>query len=250
MRAPRPRFSAVILTLVLMVVPARAEDVVLVSADAEWKALLASRPGVHTAATPFGQSFHEAGLVFLHGGWGKIAAAGSTQYAVDRWHPSLLVNIGTCGGFKGVVEKGQVLLVEETVVYDIVEQMGDPAEAIRDYTTRLDLAWVGSDLPPGVRRGRLVSGDRDVIAAEVPKLRDAYGGLAGDWESGAIAWIARRNRTPALILRAVSDVVDETAGDETYGHPEVFEASVRGAMKSLSDQLPFWIQRFHRSRRR
>jgi len=85
--------------------------------------------------------------VFLHGGWGKIAAAASAQYAIDRWHPALLVNLGTCGGFAGRVEVGDVVLVERTVVYDIIERMGDPREAIADYATTLDLSWVGASPP-------------------------------------------------------------------------------------------------------
>jgi nucleoside phosphorylase len=48
-------------------------------------------------------SNRRADLAFLHGGWGKVAAAGSTQYAIDRWAPARLINLGTCGGFKGVL---------------------------------------------------------------------------------------------------------------------------------------------------
>ena len=34
-------------------------------------------------------------ILFLHGGWGKIAATASAQYAIDRWNPCLLINLGT-----------------------------------------------------------------------------------------------------------------------------------------------------------
>jgi nucleoside phosphorylase len=50
-----------------------------------------------------------------------------------------------------------------------------------------------------------VSADRDLIIGEVERLKTEYGAIAGDWESGAIAWVAARNRTRCLILRAVSD---------------------------------------------
>ena len=62
---------------------------------------------------------------------GKISAAASTEYAIDDLNPRLGHNIGTCGGFKGQICTGEILLVEETVVYDILEQMGDPQEALR-----------------------------------------------------------------------------------------------------------------------
>ncbi len=228
-----------------------APIVVLISADAEWRAVRALVPEAAAAGSPFGEWFpHEVGttagrrrVLLFHGGWGKIAAAGSTQYAIERWRPRLLVNLGTCGGFRGAIEKGEVLLVDKTVVYDIVEQMGDAAEAIGDYTTKIDLAWVGTKLPAGVRQGPLVSGDRDLQPADIPRLREAYAAAAGDWESGAIAWIAARNHVPVLILRGVSDLVG-AEGSEAYGNLGAFEAGARQVMKGLLDGLPFWIERF------
>jgi nucleoside phosphorylase len=68
-------------------------------------------------------------VLFFWGGWGKIAAAGSTQYVIDRWRPQLLVNLGTCGGFDGAIERDMVVLAIKTVVYDIVEQMGHHEDA-------------------------------------------------------------------------------------------------------------------------
>lgn len=226
-----------------------APIVVLVSADAEWRAVRALVPEATAARSPFGEWFlHEVGtaagrrqVLLFHGGWGKIAAAGSTQYAIERWRPRLLVNLGTCGGFRGAIEKGEVLLVDKTVVYDIVEQI--PAEAIADYTTRIDLAWVGTGLPAGVRQGPLVSADRDILPADIPRLREAYAAAAGDWESGAIAWIAARNHVPVLILRGVSDLVG-AEGSEAYGNLGAFEAGARQVMKRLLDGLPFWVERF------
>lgn len=233
---------------------ADAPIVVLVSADAEWRAVRAVLPEAKPAPSPFGEWFlHDVAtasgqrrVLLFHGGWGKIAAAGSTQYAIDRWKPRLLVNLGTCGGFRGAVEKGDVVLVDKTVVYDIVEQMGDSAEAIADYTTTIDLAWIGKELPAGVRRGPLVSADRDLLPADIPRLRESYGAAAGDWESGAIAWIAARNHVPVLILRGVSDLVGAD-GSEAYGNLAAFEAGARQVMKRLLDGLPFWLERFDAS---
>jgi adenosylhomocysteine nucleosidase len=233
-----------------------APIVVLVSADMEWKAVRALVPEATPVRSPFGEWFlHDvttaAGrrrVLLFHGGWGKIAAAGSTQYAIDRWKPRLLVNLGTCGGFRGAVEKGEILLVDKTVVYDIVEQMGDAAEAIADYTTPVDVAWIGKGLPAGVRQGPIVSADRDILPADIPRLRESYGAVAGDWESGAIAWIAARNHVPVLILRGVSDLVGAD-GDETYGNLGAFEAGARRVMKGLLEGLPFWLERFDKSAR-
>jgi adenosylhomocysteine nucleosidase len=102
--------------------------------------------------------------LFFQGGWGKIAAAAWTQYVIDRWRPKLLVNLGTCGGFEGRIERGEILLVEKTIVYDITEQMGDAQQAIDHYSTEIDLTWLGEPYPLAVQRSLLVSGDRDLMA--------------------------------------------------------------------------------------
>jgi adenosylhomocysteine nucleosidase len=172
---------------------------------------------------------------FLHAGWGKIAAAGATQYVIDRFHPALIVNLGTCGGFGGAHE-GDVVLADETVVYDIVERMGDPDEAIRAYTTKLEVQRWPATLRSRVRVGHLVSGDRDLAPDDLDHLRDRYHAIAGDWESGAIAWVAARAHTPVLIVREVSDVVDAT-GDPTYGAPDAWQTRANASMGRMIDLL-------------
>jgi adenosylhomocysteine nucleosidase len=227
-----------------------AKVVMLVSANAEWQALLPEYPHAECKNSPFGQYFAAQidgkEVIFFKGGWGKISAAASTQYVIDQWHPKLLINIGTCGGFAGHVEKGEVLLADKTIVYDIIEQMGDSAEAIADYTTDIDVSWVADDLPNNVRKGMLLSADRDILREELPRLKDVYQGVAADWESGAIAWVANRNKTPLLILRGVSDVISEEHA-EAYGGVAVFEAGTRQVMSELNAQLSFWLHKWRKN---
>ena len=220
---------------------------VVVSATAEWRALERLYPGLPRRRSPFGEWFtlpyDPAGLVtaVLYGGWGKIAAAASAQYVIDRFTPQLLVNLGTCGGLAGEVERGEVVLADETLVYDIVEQMTDPGEAIAAFTTTIDLSWLGAPpYPSPVRRARLVSADGDIVPAQVDALRDRFAAVAADWESGAIAWTAARNGVPCLILRAVSDLVDPLGG-EVYDDAAEFERRSLAVMTDLLGVLPAWL---------
>ncbi|HSN26842.1 MAG TPA: 5'-methylthioadenosine/S-adenosylhomocysteine nucleosidase [Kofleriaceae bacterium] len=209
---------------------AQARDVVvLVSANSEWRAVERVVSGTHDT-TPVGETLEASGLLYLHGGWGKIDAAASAQYAIDRWHPRLLVNLGTCGGFAGAVKPDDVVLVERTVVYDIVERMGDPKEAIDDYATTIDLAWLHA--PPGLVRGTIVSADQDLDPARLGELASTYHAVAADWESGSIARVAAKNHTRVLILRGVSDVVS-AAGDATYGNLGSFDEAAQHVMAKL-----------------
>ncbi len=76
----------------------KADVCVLISAGAEWRSLLPHYPGVELVMTPYGESFQFSligqDVRFLHGGWGKVAAAGSTQFVIDRWKPDRIINLG------------------------------------------------------------------------------------------------------------------------------------------------------------
>lgn len=218
--------------------------VILISANAEWQVVLTLMRPSKVEQTPYGEVFQRevtgVACIFFQGGWGKIAAAGSTQYAIDRWQPELLINLGTCGGFAGQVLNGEIILAESTLVYDIFEQIHDPQEAITAYVTKLDLSWLGSPMPLPVRRERLISADRDIIAAEVPQLISQYQAIGADWESGAIAWVVERNKRRCLILRGVSDLVG-VEGGEAYGEPSVFVSGTQRVMQQLLDSIPGWL---------
>ena len=231
--------------------------VVLISAGAEWRVVKELYPNLDLQHSPFGEfadlKLSTFGLTLFHGGWGKISAAATTQFAIDHFQPDLLINLGTCGGFAGRIETGTVILVERTIVYDIIEQMTNSDEAIEHYSTEIDLSWLrdggpttddrspSSVLhPPSVVRGLLVSADRDIVVEDIPMLIQKYNAVAADWESGAIAWVAKRNGTRLLILRAVSDLVGGEGG-EAYGNYDLFAARTKDVMRGLFEMLPGWL---------
>ena len=125
--------------------------VVLISANSEWRVVKELYPHLALQTSPYGEfadlQLGRFDLQFFHGGWGKISAAATTQYVIDHFQPDLLVNLGTCGGFAGRIETGTVILVERTLVYDIIEQMGDGVEAIEHYSTDIDLSWLSDSGP-------------------------------------------------------------------------------------------------------
>jgi adenosylhomocysteine nucleosidase len=228
--------------------------VVIISANIEWQVIRKLIKGCEINTSPYGEwmdarfniNTADQSVIFFHGGWGKIAAAGSTQYVIDRWAPDLLINLGTCGGFEGQITKGTIVLVNKTIIYDILEQMGDPLESITHYTTSLDLTWAQNDYPQEVVETLLVSGDRDLVPDEIPYLQEKFGAVAGDWESGAIAYIAARNGTKCLILRGVTDIVGFSGG-EAYEDIEVFVQSTKDVLACLIRALPDWLALFYRA---
>lgn len=219
--------------------------IVIVSASGEWSAVRSLFADVQIMQSLFGEYFDTTletwDLTFFHGGWGKVSAAATTQYVIDHFQPDLLVNLGTCGGFQGRIEQGIIILVERTVIYDIVEQMTDAEEAIGYYSTRLDLSWLPRVTPSPVSRGLLVSADRDILIEDIPMLIKKYDAVAADWESGAMAWVARKNNQRLLILRGVSDLVGGDGG-EAYGDYELFMGRTKEIMRRLIEVLPRWLK--------
>jgi adenosylhomocysteine nucleosidase len=216
--------------------------VVIISAIAEWNAVKEIFPSLEITQSPYGESskiiINELEIKIYHSGWGKIASAGMMQHVIHQDNPDVVINLGTCGGFEGMVNQGDVVLVEKTFVYDIVELIGD-LNIVEYYASTLDLSWLTEPHPFPTRRGLIASADSDLPPNKIAYLK-SQGAIAGDWESGALAWVANKNNARLLILRGVSDLVNEHEG-EAYDNLALFEERTKDVMKKLFDQLPSWI---------
>jgi len=216
--------------------------VVIISAIAEWNAVKEIFSNLEITQSPYGESatikMDGREIKMYHSGWGKIASAGMMQYVISHDKPDVVINLGTCGGFEGVVNQGDVVIVEKTFIYDIVELMGD-LNIIEYYASTLDLSWLTEPHPFPTRRGLIASADSDLPPNKIAYLK-SQGAIAGDWESGALAWVANKNNARLLILRGVSDLVNENEG-EAYDDLALFESRAKDVMKKLFDQLPKWI---------
>jgi adenosylhomocysteine nucleosidase len=216
--------------------------VIVISAIAEWIGIKPMFPDSKIEYFQYGECMEVTlgtwNLTVFHCGWGKIASAGATQYLIDHYSPDLIVNLGTCGGFEGVVRQGEIILVDQTYVYDIVELMGD-LDIATYYASSLDLSWLPEPYPHPARRGMIASADSDLPPEKISFLKQK-GAIAADWESAALAWVARKNNARLLILRGVSDMVSEDGG-EAYNNIEVFNERAREIMERLVEQLPDWL---------
>jgi len=200
--------------------------IILVSANSEWKSVLDCLHPERIGSTPFGSAFPaQAGrhqMLFAHGGWGKTASAAACQHLIDLYHPQLIVNLGTCGGLEGYANVGEILLVEETAMYDIVEGMSDYAAAIEHYRTLAD---------------------QDIQTQNVDLIANVFQAPAADWESAAIAWTAAKNKTPWLVLRGVSDLVSKEKA-EAYHNVELWRERTNQIMADLLAVLPWFLDCF------
>ena len=226
-------------------------NVILISADDEWRVLKETVQPKEIEPSPFGEWFEhkvtvnsaEVPLVFLQTGCGKIPAAAATQYALDFWGPQLITNLGTCGGFEGKARKGDVFIAKRTVVYDVHERSGRQNEQIAKYATDIDLSWLEKPYPMKAVPVVFASGDQDLDPENVGFLNQEHGAVAADWESGAIAYVAlKKNKVNSLIVREVSDVVGGD-GSEIYEDPDSFLESFERIIPRLLRSLPKWLSK-------
>jgi adenosylhomocysteine nucleosidase len=249
-KKPLMRFLlSIFLLLASFQIHAQTKYTIHVSANMEWKSVKKNYPNEKLQISPWGEYFFkdiaQQNILFFQEGWGKVAAAGATQYVIDQFKPTILINLGTCGGFEGEIERLEVVLADKTIIYDILEAMGDSKEAIADYTTNIDLSWLGKTYPVKVRKTTLVSADKDLRIEEIEKLKKEYQAVAGDWESGAIAYTAAKNKKKLIILRGVSDLVSSTQS-EAHGNMNLFEERAQLVMTKLLNELPLWIEQMEK----
>lgn len=222
-----------------------SDIVVIISANAEWKAfskIIKPKDNIYYNS-PYGKWFpyniNATKVIFFHGGWGKIDAAGSAQYVIDEFSPKLIINLGTAGGFMGKVKKGDIIVVNKTITYDIYEKMGDSEEAISYYTSSLCVPPL--TMKNGIKISSIVSADQDLIPDNINKLYNKYGAFAGDWESSAIAHVAKKSKVKCYILRGITDIV-YPSGSKTYGNFNEFEKETEIVMKKLVKYLELIIK--------
>jgi adenosylhomocysteine nucleosidase len=209
---------------------------ILICANAEWQAISNIYKLSIKHNSPFGEYFlvknDNKDLIFLQTGCGKVNAAAATQYAYDKWNPDLVINLGTCGGFEGDAKVGDLLLIRETVIYDIIEELGNVDDTLESYRTIIDLSWIDPKLTSDCIRSIMISADKDIVPAEVHELKRKYSAIGADWESAAIAFVTKRNRVKCLILRGVSDIVGESI-QEIYDNNKLFKERTNVIMKKL-----------------
>src|SRR2546427_11842362 len=110
-----------------MAQPDHLKFAVLVSANAEWAAVKSAFGGLAIEHSPYGEYFVERvgdkRALFFYGGLGKVAAAASTQYGIDHFHPACLINIGACVGVEVRIDPFDVLFPDKLGFDDIYVPM-------------------------------------------------------------------------------------------------------------------------------
>ena len=167
----------------------------------------------------------EPGILAYAGGVGKVNAAMSAQYFIDRYQPDWIVNAGVAGSFHDL-PIGTVVLAEDFVQHDIDTSAVDGVPGL---IPTLNLTALPTDQPDragailaglGVAftRGRVATGDvfmtkgdrANAVAAE-------FSPTLCEMEGCAIAQVCLRNQVKFTALKSVSDrLCQDNSVDEYF----------------------------------
>ncbi len=158
-------------------------------------------------------------------GVGKVNAALCTQILADKFNVSAIINTGIAGSLQAEINIGDVVLSEDAIYHDMdvtvfgyaagevpgIGRASFPADRRLIEIAQESCREANPDIDVFV--GRVVSGDQFIMSREKKEwLKANFGGLCTEMEGAAIAHGAWRNEIPFLIVRAISDKADDSAG--------------------------------------
>jgi len=181
----------------------------------------------HESELVGGIEFH-TGMIFekrvavARCGVGKVFAAMCAEAMIVRYSPSLIINTGVGGALGKSLTTGDIVIAKRLCQHDMdTSPLGDP----RGLISGINVIYINSDeravnllLDAGrvcsykVTSGTVASGDRFVAAKEdKDSIVDSFDADVCEMEGGAIAQVAFVNKTPFVVVRAISDSADGEA---------------------------------------
>ncbi len=180
----------------------------------EFHAVVRALPATHSVSHngPRAITYHGQGLnvLVIQSGIGPVKARISTQQLVDAQSWDVLISAGFAGGVDDTAPIGSLVIGQE--VFETSSSPHSlPSQPIMCHSdwvkTALTIPWHGHGV---LRTGKFTCVDRVLIhSAEKYSVGIRSGAVAVDMESAAIGQIAQGHDLPFLIVRAISDGVND-----------------------------------------
>lgn len=163
--------------------------------------------------------------VVVQCGVGKVNAALCVQILCDCFGVTHLVNTGVAGSLCAELDIGDFVISRDAMYHDFTCHVLNPAYCVGQVPgmdvlafpadeTLVDYAIASAEqVHPGhARVGRIASGDQFVAGkAQKKQIVADTQALCTEMEGSAIAHAAWRNKTPFVVIRAISDKADDSA---------------------------------------
>ena len=162
---------------------------------------------------------------------GCEAASVATLSAIERLHPDIVVNSGTCGAF---LENGasiaQVYIGNACMFHDRRVPGDDQwgTQALGNYPVWTGAQELAKEL--GLPMGKITTGSSlDMQPCDLQIIKENHGELK-DMEGAAVAFVCSLLNTPILFVKSVTDLCD--SGAETF---EEFSRNLALASHALKE---------------
>ena len=162
---------------------------------------------------------------------GKVPAALVTHALIGELKPDVIINAGTCGGFKARgCAIGDVFVINGYKCHDA----RIPMPKLQDFGVGSWPACVAGGLADhlGAKVGVLTTGDSIDCPDYDAKTIAESGAHVKDMEGSAIAYVAQLHGVPVVGLKSVTDIVD---GGRTT--TEEFRENLHTAASALMEKL-------------
>ena len=173
---------------------------------------------INTTYTPvYYFEMENAKINALKSGAGEIAGAAATQLLISEFKVDYIFNCGVVGGLNKELIREKICLVEKVVHYDFDTSKIDKCEVGR--YLELDDIWIKTDpnlikealnVDESIKLVKCASGDKFIADKETREsLFNTYGTEICEMEAAGIALTAYRNNVPCLLLKVVSDDIND-----------------------------------------
>lgn len=146
---------------------------------------------------------------------GCEAAAVATLKALETLKPDLVINSGTCGGFKSKGADIANVYIGNGVMFHDRRVPGDDewgTQALGNYPLYERSAEIAEAL--GMKMGKVTTGSSlDMQPCDLEIIQE-NGGELKDMEAAAVAFVCSLMNMPCMLVKSVTDLVD--GGEKTY----------------------------------
>ncbi len=158
-------------------------------------------------------------IVAAHSHFGEISAAANTQFLISEFKADLIINYGVAGAMVDGIDVGEVFVVSHIFHYDfnlIDTDHHYPRGYYPSYGTQylrpsVELLSEVASIIPGIQRVTCMSSDSFIGEYRKRDLSKETNAQICEMECAGVCLTCQKNAIPCLILKSISDAVDEGA---------------------------------------
>lgn len=151
-------------------------------------------------------------VILVKSNVGKVNSARVCQILIDRFNPSLVINVGTAGSVDNKLDIGDVVVASKLVQYDFdVTPFGRKLGEIENIGEYIEVNKKLLDIfsSMDVHIGCIASGDKFIINDEEKNnIRNIFNALCIEMEGASIAQVCHLDKVPFLVIRSITDKQD------------------------------------------